>query len=175
MKKILDQIEFLQVDPNMNVQKLKLTPLNGDGSKQRDIKENGEKKSTDYHSKLHVAKHTNICEMFQHLYQQVMDSCNSQIPDPIAQAFLMAPSRLQMKLTHDERENIKKEYQYLGKQIICRSFYLELFNAILRHYLFPFKCPNPDKAVKDSMDKVVRQFRGEDMLMFERQKNTDTT
>jgi hypothetical protein len=54
-----------------------------------------------------MVKHdTNICETFQQLYQQVMDSSDSHEPGPIARAFLMAHSRLEMKLAHEERENI---------------------------------------------------------------------
>ncbi len=109
------------------------------------------------------------CSTFLQVYQQILDSCQSPIPVKISQTFKMAEFRLEMTLRKEDKEVIKKEYGYLGKQIIHKCLYNEVFCRITDYPGFPWISPSPDKVVTESMKKVENYFQ-ERQVTFERKE-----
>lgn len=190
MKKILDQIEFLQVTPQVNGPSLipisagapsssKLKPalsLVEENEQGGENGANGQKGGDAIETKQSSGENNEYnsgpalitsneeegngsrAHTFMEVYQQVLDSCQSQIPVRISQAFKMAESRLSISLTKEDKSNLKVAYGFLGKQIIHRSLYNEVFCTIEEYYMFPYSCPRPDETVNLSMLKVQKYF-----------------
>ena len=175
MKRIADQIEFLQVDPAVNMSTLKLFPVEDVPANPQAVPEVGTDADADPTPALSPAAdmpelnvneisdndndNANACATFKEVYQQCLDSCTSQFPVRISQSFKMAESRLTMSLTKADKKVIKDEYGSLGKQIIFRCLYNEVFVTISEHYLFPFRCLSPEVAVEAAMKKVEKCFQ----------------
>lgn len=110
---------------------------------------------------------TNSVAMFKEVYQQCLESCQSQIPVEIAQAFQMAASRLAVSLTAEDRATIKREFGSYGKNTIHTCLINEIFCAITDSYLFPLRIPRPESIVDVAMNNVEKAFQKE-QISFQR-------
>jgi hypothetical protein len=176
MKRITDNIEFIQVDPNLSasVDALKQPKKTGESSEFESVpgvaKTPDEEESDDEDDENH---HANLCQTFQEVYQQCLDSCQSQIPVQISQAFKMAEARLSMSLTREDKVTINENYGQKGKQIIYRCLYNEVFCAIADYRKFPKSVPRPETVVEKSMVLVEKCFQKKQINFF--RKTEDET
>ena len=180
MKRICDQIEFIQVDPQLKIYVDVLNQTDGENGggdlstvleqpeyfDQNIIDENYNNNDDD------DEKHAHSHATFRQIYQQCLDSCQSQIPVAISQAFKMAESRLALSLTPQDRAIIKKEFGYMGKQYIHSCLFNEVFCAITDTYFFPMRTPRPQDVVDVAMANVQKCFQHRQITF---QRNRETT
>lgn len=120
-----------------------------------------------------IAKQEKNIAMFEEMYQQCLESCQSEIPIRIAQAFKMADTRLAVSLTREDKMTIRREYGYLGKLIVHRCLYNEVFCSISDHAMFPRDIPRPEGVVLEVMKEVGRIFQGSSKIVFDKMKRND--
>lgn len=159
MKKIADQLDFelMQVDQEGDTfqQKPKDSPKEngGDGTEQP---------NTDANARVEDApEEKNSIQTYQEMYQQCLESCQSQIPVRISQAFKMADSRLKLSLSKADKERINEKFGRVGNQIIYRSMFSEVFCAISRHPRFPRSCPKAEDIIDGVMSQVKKSYSGD--------------
>jgi hypothetical protein len=154
MKKLSDQLEFLQVE------------VAGERMENEVIGSTGYQTSKVIDDVLlspqapqrDMSKKT--LQTYKEMYQQVLESCQSPLPVRVVQAFKMADTRLSLSMTKEDKAVIKDIFGHLGKHTIYRCLYNEVFCAISDHSDFPREIPNPDEIIDKVMDKVEDCFRG---------------
>ena len=201
MKKITEQLEFYQLEVSYEndckedfgtnqepmVTMKKQPQPNNDGDNENDPQEDdGKNPNNEMNSKKeleeeetllleseHIQKHEKNSAMFEEMYQQCLESCQSEIPIRIAQAFKMADTRLAVSLTKEDKITIRKEYGYLGKLIVHRCLYNEVFCSISDHEMFPRDIPKPEGVVLKVMKEVESIFQGKQKIVFDKMKRKD--
>lgn len=189
MKRISDQIQFIQVDPSL---KLTLSTVSKDQTENGNDLNGKEPSNNSHNDNTNNSKHedgmtqvqldetqmnednektAHTSATFKQVYQQCLDSCQSQIPVEISQAFKMAESRLALSLTAEDKATIHKEFGYLGKQIIHSCLFNEVFCATTDTYFFPWKTPRPNDVVEIAMENVSKCFQTR-QITFQRAKET---
>ena len=147
MKKLKEEIDFHLVDPNIEVD----PDLNyGDDS------------STQTEQKIKKG----VVETYRQIFIQVLDSCKSQVPIKVSQAFLLVESRLSMSLSTVERDILEKTHGYMIDETIAGNWYTELFAEISNSFMWPLMVPEPEKVLMASLDQVVTNFTKGSSLLY---------
>jgi hypothetical protein len=146
MEMLGSNIIFQQIDPEKGVHKgTKENPKKGDDN--------------NLNSKLGPHESTSeTVEGFRMVFNQIMESNDSTIPNPIGQAFSLVDARLAIMLSNRETEEHIKVSLSLSKlqakRIIRGAAYSELYSEISSKSLWPIFPTNPHQAAENSIKKV---------------------
>ena len=150
MDMLASNINFQQIDPEKGVHK---------GTKENP------KKSDDNNLNSMLGPHESTSETvegFRMVFNQIMESNDSTIPNPIEQAFSLVDARLAIMLNNSKTEEHIKVNLSLStlqaKRIIRGAAYSELYSEISSKPLWPIFPTNPHQAAKDSIIRVKETY-----------------
>ena len=136
MKKLKDGVEFSQIDPEHGLVK-KGTHSSSVGGEES---EEGIDQSP--------STMTQQVQAYRATFSQVLASCDSTIPSPVTQAFLLVDTRLTLQDCQDFKD----------KGTVSLAVYNELFSEFSNTIMWPLIPLKPHYAVNRAIDKVNHQM-----------------
>jgi len=143
LKKLCDDVNFILLDPKLG--------LANNANQGVENDKNSDEKGEPNNISAKV-------DGYRMVYKHVMEACESPIPIPIYQAFLLADSRLTILLG---KKKVKKRIMDEGlcsvkncDEVLFGALQIELFQEITNSSMWPVWLPNTDDTVKRAIESV---------------------
>jgi hypothetical protein len=144
MKKLSDGVEFSQIDPELGLVK-----------KAADSASLGGEEAGEDNDQSAPSTMTQQLQAYRATFSQVLASCDSTIPSPVTQAFLLVDTRLSLQDFFE------------GQTIVSSAVYNELYSEFSNTMMWPLIPLKPHYAVNRAIDKANQSSKGSKHPQFD--------